>query len=82
MDDSTQKKIWTRFYKGDASRGKDKQGTGLGLAITKEIIKAHNETIEVTSKEGQGSQFMFTLTKSKGSDEPTHSGQTEILMSK
>ena len=47
MNEDTQKKIWTRFYKGDTSRGKDKAGTGLGLAITKEIIKAHNETIEV-----------------------------------
>ncbi|HWT27354.1 MAG TPA: HAMP domain-containing sensor histidine kinase, partial [Mobilitalea sp.] len=32
------KKIWERFYKTDASRGKDKRGTGLGLSITKEII--------------------------------------------
>jgi Signal transduction histidine kinase len=79
MNEDTQRKIWTRFYKGDSSRGKDKQGTGLGLAITKEIIKAHNETIEVSSTEGQGSQFVFSLTKAK--QEPSHTGQTEILIS-
>lgn len=56
-------KIWVRFYKADISRGKDKQGTGLGLAITKEIIKAHNENINVVSTEGIGSEFTFSLQK-------------------
>ena len=55
-------KIWERFYKTDLSRGKDKKGTGLGLSITKEIISAHNETINVTSTEGAGTEFTFTLT--------------------
>lgn len=54
-------KIWVRFYKADASRGRDKQGTGLGLAITREIIKAHGENINVVSTEGVGSEFTFSL---------------------
>lgn len=63
MDEETRKKVFVRFYKGDQSRGKDKTGTGLGLAIAKEVIKAHNEMIEVKSTEGEGSEFYFTLTK-------------------
>ena len=59
----SQKKIWTRFYKTDDSRGKDKTGTGLGLSITKEIIEAHNENINVISTEGVGTEFIFTLPK-------------------
>ncbi len=59
----SQKKIWNRFYKSDASRGKDKSGTGLGLSITKEIIAAHNENIDVISTEGIGTEFIFTLPK-------------------
>ncbi|WP_271714444.1 sensor histidine kinase [Anaeromicropila herbilytica] len=55
------KKIWERFYKTDASRGKDKKGTGLGLSITKEILTAHNENINVISTEGVGTEFTFTL---------------------
>lgn len=55
------KKIWDRFYKTDASRGKDKKGTGLGLSIVREIIAAHNETIDVISTEKVGSEFTFTL---------------------
>ncbi len=55
------KKIWDRFYKTDASRGKDKKGTGLGLSITKEIITKHNENINVISTEGVGTEFIFSL---------------------
>ncbi len=55
------KKIWDRFYKTDASRGKDKKGTGLGLSITKEIITQHNENINVISTEGVGTEFIFSL---------------------
>ncbi|HKL98717.1 MAG TPA: HAMP domain-containing sensor histidine kinase, partial [Mobilitalea sp.] len=58
------KKVWDRFYKTDASRGKDKKGTGLGLSITKEILQAHNENINVISTEGVGSEFVFSLTRS------------------
>lgn len=59
------KKIWERFYKLDPSRGKDKKGTGLGLSITKEIINAHNENINVISTENVGTEFIFTLPKTK-----------------
>lgn len=60
-----QKLVFDRFYKSDLSRGKDKKGTGLGLAIVKEIIKAHKENINVISTEGVGTEFVFSLTKSK-----------------
>ena len=58
-------KIWDRFYKIDASRGKDRKGTGLGLSIVKEIINAHNQNIDVISTEGVGTEFIFTLEKTK-----------------
>lgn len=55
------KLVWDRFYKSDASRGKDKKGTGLGLSITKEIIHSHGENINLISTLGAGSEFIFTL---------------------
>ncbi len=58
------KNIWDRFHKADRSRGKDKKGLGLGLSIVKEILKAHEETIEVYSQENKGTKFVFTLTES------------------
>lgn len=62
-------KIWDRFYKTDASRGKDKKGVGLGLSITKEIIQSHKENITVTSTEGVGTTFSFTLEPTPEEDE-------------
>ncbi|SFC10461.1 sensor histidine kinase [Butyrivibrio sp. YAB3001] len=64
-----QKLIFDRFYKSDLSRGKDKKGTGLGLAIVKEIIKAHEENINVISTTGVGTEFIFSLPKAAAMDE-------------
>jgi hypothetical protein len=55
------KKIFDRFYKSDASRGKDKKGSGLGLSIVKEILQAHESSIDVVSTEGSGTEFIFSL---------------------
>ena len=54
-------KIWERFYKSDASRGKDKKRSGLGLSIVREIIQAHKENIDVISTPDVGTEFIFTL---------------------
>lgn len=59
------KLIFDRFYKTDLSRGKDKKGTGLGLSIVKEIINAHHENINVISTVDVGTEFIFTLPKSR-----------------
>ena len=63
------KHIFDRFYKTDHSRGKDKKGTGLGLAITKEVISAHKENINVISTVDVGTEFIFTLSKSRNNEE-------------
>lgn len=59
-------KVWDRFYKTDSSRGRDKTGSGIGLAIVREIINAHDQNIDVISTEGVGTEFIFSLAKSKG----------------
>ena len=63
-----QNAIFERFYKTDLSRGKDKKGTGLGLSIVREILRAHNENINVISTEGVGSEFIFSLQRSDLND--------------
>lgn len=55
------KNIWNRFYKIDSSRGQQKSSSGLGLSIIKEIVKAHDEKVEVYSNEDIGVLFVFSL---------------------
>ncbi|HBH70693.1 MAG TPA: two-component sensor histidine kinase, partial [Lachnospiraceae bacterium] len=64
-----QKLIFNRFYKTDLSRGKDKKGTGLGLSIVQEILRAHDENINVVSTENVGSEFIFSLRRSDVNDQ-------------
>ena len=52
-------RIFERFYKADRSRSS--QGSGMGLAIAKHIIEAHGGQIRVSSQEGKGSTFSFSL---------------------
>jgi signal transduction histidine kinase/DNA-binding response OmpR family regulator len=51
--------IFEKFRRG-RSEG-SRRGTGLGLTIVDYLVRAHKGKIEVTSKLGKGSKFMFTL---------------------
>ncbi len=56
-------KIFTRFYRVQHSNSslEDVGGSGLGLSIAKWIIEAHHGSIDVQSREGQGSTFTVKL---------------------
>ena len=61
--------VFERFYMADKSRTNTDnatKGTGLGLPIVKEIIEAHQGTINVQSKIDIGTVFNFSLPLEKG----------------
>lgn len=61
IDKEDETMVFERFFKSDKSRGLDKSGVGLGLYISKTIIDAHEEKIGVITKDGEGTEFYFTL---------------------
>ena len=65
LEDENYTRIFERFYRVDKSGSRTAGGSGLGLAIVKHIIDAHDEKIYVESEYGVGSEFSFTLEKSK-----------------
>lgn len=56
-------RIFERFYKVDQSRSFDVKGVGLGLYIVKTIINMHEGVIYADSKQGEYTEFTFTLPK-------------------
>lgn len=58
---SEQQKIFNRFYRVHSDRSRRTGGSGLGLAISQAIAKAHNGSLSVQSKLGEGSIFSLKL---------------------
>ena len=54
-------RIYERFYRVDKSRSREIGGTGLGLSITHSAILMHRGTIEVKSKENEGTTFTVRI---------------------
>jgi two-component system phosphate regulon sensor histidine kinase PhoR len=65
IDSTHLPRIFERFYRVDKSGSRTVGGSGLGLSIVKHIVDAHNERIYVESQIGIGSEFSFTLEKTK-----------------
>ena len=54
-------RVFSRFWRSDASRERARGGLGVGLAITKEIVDQHNGTISVESELGKGTTFTIRI---------------------
>ncbi|SDB07242.1 response regulator [Butyrivibrio sp. INlla16] len=62
MDEEFIPKIFEPFAQEDASSTNKYGSTGLGMAITKNIVEMMNGKIEVTSKKGEGTTFVVSVT--------------------
>ena len=71
-------KIFERFARADASRGRDREGVGLGLAIVDAIAKAHGGRCTVTSS-SEGSIFTLVVPGFTRADAPQHNPIAEPL---
>jgi len=57
-------KIFTPFFRADPSRTRGTGGVGLGLTLAKRLIEAHNGSITIESKLGEGTQVSMRFTAS------------------
>ncbi|MEK4008298.1 sensor histidine kinase [Paenibacillus sp. FSL H3-0333] len=60
MDKDEVPHIFDRFYRADESRGIT-EGIGLGLSIAKWIIEEHGGSVEVVTRQGEGTTFVIWL---------------------
>ncbi|RYZ38448.1 MAG: PAS domain S-box protein [Myxococcaceae bacterium] len=54
-------RVFERFHRVEAARGRSHEGSGIGLALVQELVKLHGGTVSVKSTEGQGSTFTVSL---------------------
>ena len=61
-------RIFERFYRVDAGRSRSTGGTGLGLAIVRHVAANHRGSVQVESREGEGSTFTLRLPRQPRTD--------------
>ncbi len=57
--------VFEPFYREDPSRQRQTGGTGMGLYLVKLIAEAHQGSVAIVSKKGQGTQVKVVLLKSR-----------------
>ena len=72
-------RIFDRFWRSDAGRGRLDGGTGLGLPIVRRIVESHSGEIRLTSEVGKGSTFLLWLPSSADPDRSPPPGRPKLL---
>lgn len=61
IPEDSKDRVFERFYRVDKGRSRTKGGTGLGLAIVKHIVAYYQGTIEIFTKEHQGTEIIIKM---------------------
>ena len=63
------RKVFKRFYQVDRRVSRETGGVGLGLSIVQFIVAAHDGTVRVRSRPGQGSTFTVSIPRAPAAPE-------------
>ncbi len=55
------KRLFDRFYKTDESRERDRTGAGLGLSFVQNILRLHNQSINVRNEKNNNGEYVTTF---------------------
>ena len=69
MSEEFQKRIFETFERERNTTLSHIEGSGIGMGITKKLVELMDGTIEVKSKQGEGSEFTVTIPCRKASED-------------
>ncbi|MBZ9727231.1 response regulator [Mesorhizobium sp. CO1-1-11] len=87
LRDEDMERIFEEFEQADGTSTRTHGGAGLGLAISKRLVAAMGGTISVSSRLGQGSEFVFEIPATSATEPPQGrlnalAGRRAVIVSK
>lgn len=77
LRDEDMERIFEEFEQADGTSTRTHGGAGLGLAISRRLVAAMGGTISVSSRLGQGSEFVFEIPATEATEAPQ--GRQNVL---
>ena len=70
IPETQRERVFTPFYRLEASRSRETGGTGLGLAVARSIVRRHGGDIKLQDRAGGGLMTTVVLPVADGEPEP------------